>query len=769
MVIRKITRMEGAFLLQGANLTDTAVEDLLNGVQLAELIHVAEGAGKNRHMRTKAVMLLDDHLGGNLATAEGGNAAKAVEDFPRLEQAADPFDGAVGQKLEHELLSIGDGQVIQTDMDLVQVLELQDGGKDLNRLLRLEKENGLRAAVHGAIEALDLFQGLEVREHDDIRAGVEDGVDLFFRGVIVRRRIVNRVHPDEKLRGQKNLPHRFYILNGMVVLDRVHIPLALGLADIFHVDENPIDPVLLRNLRHIGAIRDVHQLESHNLNRRSFVLVVGVGEDFQNGAEEDLQIKAEAQMIHIPVVEADAFMPLDVLAPMDLGPAGDPGADIEHVELLRGILVDGPGMIGQGRARADEAHVALQDIGALGELIDGGSANDLSDLRDTGVALAAVDAGAGMLGIHDHRAELIDIEFFRLIAEAALTEDHGLARFEINRQGREQIDRGQKQHHGERDDDIEKALTKLAIHGVNLHLKEAGILAEFFLVFLGPLFVHLGGGDKLLFFHGFFGLFSALTELDLTSGTGLGDLRPVGGLQVRFRQEDAGDAVLLQEGIQGFQAIDRNAVDEEADMLLLGIHDGRDVIILAVLDGLHGEHAEGTRADDKGLALFFLPPPLLNGSKAAGEADQGHKKKLQRGANDVIGQGHATDGEFRHRDEEHTASHLDHRRDKPGEEDLIGRVAPRKLPDSAIEVEEVEDENAEDRIDRRKAKEDIQIKGELIGIAEERAHAVHRRAKDQGEEIRQVDRENIQKEDANVFFQSVHSTTLFLTHAGGVG
>ena len=659
MIIRKVTRMESALLLQGADLTDAAVKDLFNGVQFAEPIHIAEGAGKDRHMRPEAVMLLDDHLGGNLAAAEGGDAAKAVEDLPRLQKAADPLDRTVGEELKHELLSIRDGKVVKADMDLIQVLELQDGRQDLNRFLRLKKENGLRTAVHGAVEALDLVQGLEEREHHDIRAGLEDCFDLFLGGAVIRRRLMDGVHADEKLRGQKNLPHRLHIFDSMVVLDRVHIPLALGLADIFHVDENPIDPVLLRNLCHIGAIRDVHQLESHNLNRRSFVLVVGIGEDLQNGTEEDLQVQAEAQMIHIPVVEPDAFMPLYVLAPMDLGPAGDAGADVEHVELFGGILVNGPGMIGQGRTGADEAHVALQDIGALGELIDGSGADDLPDLRDTSIALAAVDAGAGMLGILDHGAELIDIEFFRLIAEAALAEDHGLAGFEINRQGREQIDRGQKQHHGERDDDIQKALTEFAIHGVNLHLKEAGILAEFFLVFLGPFFVHFGGGDKLLFLYVIFGLFGTLAELDLPRGAGLGNLRPIGSGQVRLGQEDAGDAVLLQEGIQGFETIDGDAVDEEADMLLLGIHNGRDVIILAVLDGLHGEHAEGARANDQGLAAFLLSPPLLNRSKATGEADQGHKEQLQRGANDVIGQGHAADGEIRHRDEEHAAGYLD--------------------------------------------------------------------------------------------------------------
>ena len=84
-------------------------------------------------------------------------------------------------------------------------------------------------------------------------------------------------------------------------------------------------------------------------------------------------------------------------------------------------------------------------------------------------------------------------------------------------------------------------------------------------------------------------------------------------------------------------------------------------------------------------------------------------------------------------------------------------------------MEEVEHDNAEDRIDRRKADKDTQIEREPIGIAEERAHAVDRRAEDQGEEIRQVDRENIQYKNAEIFLQSVHSTTLFLTHAGGVG
>ena len=65
-----VAGMEGALPLQGTDLADTAVEDLFNGVQLAELIHITERAGKNRHMAAEAVMLLNDHLGGDLAPAE---------------------------------------------------------------------------------------------------------------------------------------------------------------------------------------------------------------------------------------------------------------------------------------------------------------------------------------------------------------------------------------------------------------------------------------------------------------------------------------------------------------------------------------------------------------------------------------------------------------------------------------------------------------------------------------------------------------------------
>ena len=76
------------------------------------------------------------------------------------------------------------------------------------------------------------------------------------------------------------------------------------------------------------------------------VFVIRVGGYFEDGHEEDFDVEQEGAVIHVPVVEFDAFMPFYFLAAMNLGPARYAGANVKHMELLFGILTDWPGMIG---------------------------------------------------------------------------------------------------------------------------------------------------------------------------------------------------------------------------------------------------------------------------------------------------------------------------------------------------------------------------------------------------------------------------------------
>ena len=202
---------------------------------------------------------------------------------------------------------------------------------------------------------------------------------------------------------------------------------------------------------------------SLSLYRRAFILVIRVGKNLEHGAEKDLYVQREADVIHVPYVHFDSFVPFHILAAMNLGPACDTGANLEHSFLLFVILVDGPGVIGQRRPGADEAHIPTQHIDGLRQLIDAGSPDDPSHLRNPGVMPVAVDAAAGMLRILYHGAELQHGEFLSVQAQAGLAEQSGAFGFQPDGDGRDQKDRGQDDQHQQSDQDIDQPLDVVLI------------------------------------------------------------------------------------------------------------------------------------------------------------------------------------------------------------------------------------------------------------------------------------------------------------------
>src|SRR5687767_226055 len=90
-------------------------------------------------------------------------------------------------------------------------------------------------------------------------------------------------------------------------------------------------------------------------------------EERERRAGENAQVEPEGAVLHVPDVELDAFVPGEACAAVDLGPAGDPGQDLQPSALAVGVALD---LIGEGGARADEAHVASDDVPELRQLVD---------------------------------------------------------------------------------------------------------------------------------------------------------------------------------------------------------------------------------------------------------------------------------------------------------------------------------------------------------------------------------------------------------------
>jgi len=71
-------------------------------------------------------------------------------------------------------------------------------------------------------------------------------------------------------------------------------------------------------------------------------------------------------MIDIPDVESEFFLPVNGVAAVDLGPACQAWANLVAPRLLRGVKRE---ILHQQRARADQAHFALEDVPQFGQFI----------------------------------------------------------------------------------------------------------------------------------------------------------------------------------------------------------------------------------------------------------------------------------------------------------------------------------------------------------------------------------------------------------------
>ena len=80
-----------------------------------------------------------------------------------------------------------------------------------------------------------------------------------------------------------------------------------------------------------------------------------------------------------------------------------PGPDREPAALALGVLVD---LDLDRRPRADERHLAAQDVDEVRQLVDRRAPQERADARDPRVALVDGQPGAHVLGAGDHRAQL---------------------------------------------------------------------------------------------------------------------------------------------------------------------------------------------------------------------------------------------------------------------------------------------------------------------------------------------------------------------------
>ena len=208
-----------------------------------------------------------------------------------------------------------------------------------------------------------------------------------------------------------------------------------------------------------------------------------------DGFEDDAAVQADGPVLDILGVEADDLFKIgDVAAAADLPHAGDAGAEGQAgtvVVLVLLPLVDG------GRTRADDAHVALQDVPELGELVQGVLADEFADaglLCPVGEDLVADDAGVkiqlehhavrypvlskelflALVRVHVHGADFVELEALAVLADALLLVDDGA--------GRLAFDDGTDDEHDEQGDEAAEDPAEDVHEPLDEELKRGGIV-----------------------------------------------------------------------------------------------------------------------------------------------------------------------------------------------------------------------------------------------------------------------------------------------------
>ena len=123
--------------------------------------------------------------------------------------------------------------------------------------------------------------------------------------------------------------------------------------------------------------------------------------------------------------------------------------------VLRGELLDEVRALG---ARADEAHVAVEDIPDLRQFVEAGGADEGADARDARVVVGRELRAREFLGVDAHRAELVDLVGPAEAAGADLAVEGWAAVFELDGDGDGHHERQGEDEGDAREHDVDGAL-----------------------------------------------------------------------------------------------------------------------------------------------------------------------------------------------------------------------------------------------------------------------------------------------------------------------
>ena len=199
-------------------------------------------------------------------------------------------------------------------------------------------------------------------------------------------------------------------------------------------------------------------LQIHILPADVATLCRALGDEDLDGLDHDDEVLNQAVVLDVHEVVDEFVVRGGVVLGEDLGEAGDAGLDVVAVGVLgvlRGELLDEVRALG---ARADEAHVAVEDVPDLRQFVEAGGADEGADARDARVVVGRELRAREFLGVDAHRAELVDLVGPAEAAGADLAVEGRAAVFELDGDGDGHHERQGEDEGDAREHDVDGAL-----------------------------------------------------------------------------------------------------------------------------------------------------------------------------------------------------------------------------------------------------------------------------------------------------------------------
>lgn len=118
-----------------------------------------------------------------------------------------------------------------------------------------------------------------------------------------------------------------------------------------------------------------------------------------------------------------------------MGQAGDARFDVMAIGVFGVFFLELFDEVRPFRSRADEAHVAVEDVEDLRQFVEAGGADEFPYFCDARVVVRGQLGTGVFFGVRTHGTELIDLVFFAEAADADLTVKDRPPVFELDGDG----------------------------------------------------------------------------------------------------------------------------------------------------------------------------------------------------------------------------------------------------------------------------------------------------------------------------------------------